>query len=392
MKFCSVVSDLVDADDALDVVVESVRGELGGAVDVAFVFLTADHVEQADEIVEKIWLELDPSAVVGCSAEGVIGADREIERTSGISVLAGRWPAGTRAHPFHIRRDEWQAVLHNPATLAEKIGYGTQSRGVFAFGDPYTTPLNQFFPALESLAPGVPLIGGMASSGRNLGENRLIHNDSVHNEGLVGLTISGAIDVETIVSQGCRPIGKPFVITKSQKNVIETLGGRAALIAIREVVNELSEADQSLLQHGLLIGRVIDEYREGFARGDFLVRNIIGADDDKGSIAVADLVRTGQTVQFHVRDRATAEEDLALMLAGPAGTSAAMAGLLFSCNGRGCRMFGSPNHDITAARSAMPQTPFAGFFAAGELGPIGNRNFIHGQTASFALLRVREPE
>jgi small ligand-binding sensory domain FIST len=178
-----------------------------------------------------------------------------------------------------------------------------------------------------------------------------------------------------------------MVITKSNKNVIETLGGKAALSVLREMVEQLTDADKELLQHGLLVGRVIDEYRESFDRGDFLIRNIIGADDKTGSIAVADLVKTGQTIQFQVRDAVTADEDLTQLLSRPATIGDAMAGLLFSCNGRGVRMFGDVDHDISAARAALPATPIAGFFAAGELGPVGNQNFIHGHTASFALLR-----
>jgi small ligand-binding sensory domain FIST len=193
--------------------------------------------------------------------------------------------------------------------------------------------------------------------------------------------------VQTIVSQGCRPIGRPMIITRGQRNVIEQLGGKPALAALKEMIETLTPAEKELLSNGLLIGRAISEYRESFGRGDFLVRNLVGVDQSSGAIAVTDLVRVGLTVQFHVRDAQTADEDLTLMLETQSYGSGAAAALLFSCNGRGTRMFSQTCHDAQAATRAMPATPVAGFFAAGELGPVGGKNFIHGHTASFALLR-----
>jgi small ligand-binding sensory domain FIST len=241
--------------------------------------------------------------------------------------------------------------------------------------------------ALDAMAPQAPLIGGMASAARERGQNVLVRNDQTFDEGLVGVSLSGPLEVQTVVSQGARPIGRPLVITKAHDNVIEQLGGKSAMEVLREIILSLSKDEQALLQHGLLIGRAISEYRESFARGDFLVRNITGADQKSGAIALADYVRVGQTVQFHVRDAASADEDLKLMLESAAKSGQPAGGLLFSCNGRGTRMFDSANHDISLARQTMPQAPLAGFFAAGEIGPVGGKNFIHGHTASFALLR-----
>jgi small ligand-binding sensory domain FIST len=293
-----------------------------------------------------------------------------------------------RIHPFHIATDDWRGLLADPQALVERLGYGETTRAIIGFGDPWTTPLDQFMQALDQHAPRAPLVGGMASSARNAGGNTLIRNDETYDEGFVGLTLSGPIDVQTVVSQGCRPIGQTFVVTKSRQNVIEQLGGKPALGALREMVMNLPEHDQALLQKGLFVGRAISEYREIFGRGDFLVRNIIGIDEPSGAIAAADVVRVGQTVQFHVRDAQTADEDLTLMLESDrAREPAPSGGLLFSCNGRGTRLFDEANHDIRASHRALPNTPIAGFFAAGEIGPVGNRNFIHGHTASFALFR-----
>jgi small ligand-binding sensory domain FIST len=280
-------------------------------------------------------------------------------------------------------------MVADPETLTERVAHGGETRALVGFGDPFTTPLTDFLGLLDAHVPGVPLIGGMASSGRQPGQNILVRNDQVFSDGFVGLSLAGPVEIETVVSQGCRPIGSTLVITKAHENVIEQLGGRPALKALSETVESLDAADRALLSNGLLIGRAISEYRESFGPGDFLVRNLMGVDQNTGAIAVTDYVRVGQTVQFHVRDAATASEDLSLLLASQQSENArpAAGALLFSCNGRGTRMFDSPCHDISTARSAMPQTPVAGFFAAGELGPVGGKNFVHGHTASLALIR-----
>jgi small ligand-binding sensory domain FIST len=387
MRFHAAISDRADTIEATDAVVSDLRAHLPD-VDVVLAFATADHREQFSDLVERLWLELDPQAMIGCAAEGVIGGDREIERSPGIAVLAGQLPEA-RVHPIHIPTREWRDLLSVPEELCERLGLGDQTRVVVGIGDPWTCPLNQLMQAMDTLAPHAPLVGGMASAARAQGENLLVRNDQVTDQGFVGLSLSGAIDVQTVVSQGARPIGRPLVITRARDNIIEQLGGRNAMEVLREIILALPQHEQELLQHGLLIGRAISEYRESFGRGDFLVRNITGADQQSGAIALADYVRVGQTIQFHVRDSASADEDLRLMLESAASKGPPAAGLLFSCNGRGTRMFNSPNHDIGVSNRAIPATPLAGFFAAGEIGPVGGRNFIHGHTASFALLRQR---
>ena len=382
MRFLSCISEAESTDAAVAEVIDRTQ-TAGIQADVLFVFFTAHHRDQADALVEKLWLELDPQAAVGCSAEGVIGADREVERTPGIALLVGHTP-GVRIHPFHVGDEEWGEGL------LERMGHGPETRAFIGFGDPFTTPLNDFLALLDEHAPAAPLIGGMASSARRPGENALVRNDQVLTDGFVGVSLSGPIEVDTVVSQGARPIGKPVLVTKAQKNVIEQLGGRPALHVLRDLIDSMPPDEKELLRRGLLIGRAMSEYKDSFARGDFVVRNLMGVDQASGAIAVADLVRVGQTVQFHVRDAATAGEDLSMLLDPQRHKrEPAAGGVLFSCNGRGTRLFDTPCHDITTARSAMPQTPLAGFFAAGEIGPVGGKNFAHGHTASFALFRPR---
>jgi small ligand-binding sensory domain FIST len=389
MRFHASVSEHETSAEAVGQIIDETLDATGGVVDVAFLFFTGHHIPEAERVVEKVWLELDPQAVVGCAAEGVIGGEREVERAPGMSLLAGSMP-DVRVHPFHITADDWRDLLAEDArdALAERLGHGPETRAFIGFGDPFTTPLTQLLASLDALAPGVPLIGGMASAARSAGGNLLVRNDDLFDDGLVGLSLSGPIDVQTVVSQGCRPVGRPAVVTKARDNVIEQLGGRPAMQVLREVVDAMNPAEQNLLRNGLFIGQAISEYRETFGRGDFLVRNVIGVDDATGSVSVADYVRPGRTVQFHVRDAETADEDLTVMLDAQRTQPQPAAGaLLFSCNGRGTRLFEDACHDIAAARKALPRTPVAGFFAAGEFGPVGGRNFVHGHTASFALFR-----
>ena len=387
MEFASYISQAESTIDAAQQLIDQAR-QHPGRIDLAMVFFTSYHQPQAGELVERLWLELDPQALVGCSAEGVIGGELEVERQPGMSLLVGRLAPGVRAHPFHVSEHQWRQLLSDAELFGHRLGVGPQTRVVIGMGDPWTTPITQLMQVMDTLCPQAPLVGGMASAARDAGQNLLVRNDQTFDEGLVGVSLSGAIQVQTIVSQGARPIGRPLIVTRGHDNVIEQLGGRPALEAFGQIVQDLSRRDQELLEHGLLIGQAISEYREHFGRGDFLVRNVTGVDQQRGAITVGDLVRVGQTVQFHVRDADSADEDLRLMLEAAARSGAAPeAGLLFSCNGRGTRMFDRPGHDITLARRLLPGTPVAGFFAAGEFGPVGGRNFIHGHTASLALLR-----
>ncbi len=387
MRFHSGISDQEATDDAVADLIDQAHDALGDTIDVATVFFTEHHREDIEAVVERLWLELDPQCMIGCSGEGVIGGSREIERAPGMSLLVGSLP-DVRIQPFHIASEsDWRECLSEAQSLREMLGIGPETRGLIAFGDPFTTPLSQLLPMLDRDAPGVPLIGGMASSARRPGQNMLVRNDEVYTQGMVGLSLSGPLKIATVVSQGCRPIGQHMIVTRSHENVIEQLGGKPAMEVLRGVVSELPPSDQHLLQNGLFVGQAISEYREQFGRGDYLVRNVIGVDEEGGSVSIADYVKTGQTVQFHVRDAQTADEDLKIMLETQKALGPAAGGLLFSCNGRGLRMFDQACHDIKAAHEVLPATPMAGFFAAGEIGPVGGKNFIHGHTASFALIR-----
>jgi small ligand-binding sensory domain FIST len=226
----------------------------------------------------------------------------------------------------------------------------------------------------------------MASGAETPGQNRLFLGSQALDSGAVAVVAHGALRLRSVVSQGCRPIGQPYVITQADRNLILQLGGMSALTRLREVFDSLPTHEQLLVQQGLHIGRVVSEYQERFEHGDFLIRNVIGIDQESGAVAVGDHVRTGQTVQFHIRDQKTADDDLRQLLAQvPRDAVSARAALLFTCNGRGSRLFDHAHHDAQAVRSSLGEIPLAGFFAQGELGPVAGQNFVHGFTASLAL-------
>lgn len=382
MHFLSAVSDAANAAHAVARVIEQARAI--ARPDLAALFITAAHVDEAEWILDRINTEIEPQILIGCSAEGVIGGDVEIERSPGIALLVGSLP-GVRISAIHIGENEWADVLDDQVNLIERLGHGEESRALIGFGDPFTCPIDALMKNLDDLP--LPLIGGMASSARRRGENWLFINNKVVDGGFVGVTLNGPIKVESIVSQGCRPVGERFIVTKSNQNIIEQLGGKPAINQLRDVLESMSESDKQLLGHGLYIGRAIDEYRDAFGRGDFLIRNVMQLDQETGAIVLADYVRVGQTVQFQVRDAQTADEDLREMLSKSSANPQAACALLFGCNGRGTRMFAQSCHDIAMAHDILGGIPVTGFFAAGELGPIGGKNFIHGHTASMAILR-----
>lgn len=385
MRFSAARSRLPESKQALDELLQALNVS-EGKPDLATVFLTRHHREAAAEISARLQEELCPQAMVGCTAEGVIGADEEIEREPGISLLAG-WLPGVQLTPFYLSPRQIPDLLNNLSDLAKQLGATENTRGYLLLGDPFTMPVDELIAAIDRLPSGAPTFGGMASGATRPGWNALLLNDALYVDGAVGVTIAGPVSLEGVVSQGCRPIGRPMLVTNAEHNLIRTLGGRPALEVAEEVIRTLSEEERQLLVNGLFAGIVIDEYKSDFERGDFLIRNVLGADRNSGIIAIGDFVRAGQTMQFHVRDAATADEDMRQLLQRSRAAGPPAGGLIFSCNGRGTRLFPAPCHDVKTVLDLLPGTPLAGFFAAGEIGPVGGRTFLHGHTASMVLFR-----
>jgi small ligand-binding sensory domain FIST len=389
IRFASALSTEADTTLAVDDVLEQLTAALPVPADMVIAFYSPHHNEKLGTMRHALHDELEPSTQLGVTAEGVIGTGREVQDGPGLSVIAASLP-GAQLHPFRYDDIDWALLIKSPDALRASIaGPLTDVRAIIMLADPFSTPIMALLPAIHEAMPGVPVVGGMASGGSRPGANRLMFGDDWLEQGAVGLAIGGGVRVDTTVSQGCRAIGSPFVVTKSQRHLVQELGGRNALQVLQEMAQGLSDEDRQLIATtGLHVGRVIDEYKSRFGRGDFVIRGISGIDDQRGYVAIGDpQLRVGQTIQFHVRDQATARQDMELLLEMQKIHGPADGALLFSCNGRGSRLFDTPNADADMTKDAIGPAPLAGFFAAGELGPVGQQNFIHGHTACLAVFR-----
>ena len=395
MRFATGVSDQADPGRAVRDALQQIQSQLQGSpAQAVFLFVSILYQTDWKALLRQIRGELGSPLLLGCTGGGIIGSEQELEGMPALSLAAGDLP-GVKLHPFTISPEDL-AEERDPGFWIEKIGASPKEDPVgILLPDPFSCDCMTLVATLNAVYPKMPLIGGLASGANQAGENLLFFNDEILSEGAVGTLLTGNIALETIVSQGCRPIGRPFIITKVEENVILELAGLPATEALQRLYTELSDADRNLARRALLLGVVMNEYKQKFERGDFLIRNLIGIDPASGAIAVGDRIHTGQTVQFHVRDAETSREDLQVLLKeqGKAlSKSRVSGGLLFSCLGRGRDLYGEPHVDIRTIREAIGSNcPIAGFFCNGEIGPVGKQNYIHGFTSSLGLFRPRQP-
>ena len=380
------LSTLEDGREAARVALEAALAPLGGQpADLVFLFVSPQHEDVQRAIIDIASDRVEGATVLGCSAGGVIGAQREIEDAPAVAAWAASLP-GIGVQPFRLtfQREDDHAIIEG----LEELPSADEEPVILMLADPFSFPADVLLDHLNDAGATVPIVGGMASGGLEAGRNSLFFNDEILRDGAVGAILTGG-GMTTVVSQGCRPVGKTYAVTRAERNVLFEIGGAPAMTRIEELYSEATERDQLLIRRGLHVGSAITETKPELGRGDFLVRNVLGVDRDTGAIAISDLVEVGRTVQFQVRDAESAREDLRVVLerertARPAEVAGA---LLFSCNGRGSALFGQPDHDVNAVRRAFGDVPVAGFFAAGELGPVAGKNFLHGFTASILLIR-----
>jgi small ligand-binding sensory domain FIST len=354
--------------------------QLGGEpADLAVVFASGAHLAAPEATLEGVGSVLEPTALVGCGAGGVIGGGRELEAGTAVAVWAGSFGGDGSATPFHARLADERTIEGLP-----ELG---DSSGMLMLSDPYSFPTDAALGLLCDSAPGVPILGGISSARTPDGQGALFCGDEVHEDGAVGVRLDG-VEMLACVSQGAAPLGREVTITAGEGNVINELAGRPALETVEHIIAELSARERTLVAGGLLIGIVIDGGKPDYQQGDFLVRGVLGADPDSGSLAVSASVRPGQVLRLHARDAQSADEDFrrALRLHVEAlGDRPPAGAIVFSCNGRGSSMFGVPDHDAAAVHHELRGAPAAGFFAAGEIGPVGGRSFLHGFTATVAV-------
>lgn len=392
MPFAAAVSEKTSLNAAIDEAVHVVAGELGRTPDLTFLFISHHHAASFSSIAASIRDRLGGGLVLGCTGETVICGSQEREDGPALCVWSGVLP-GANLLPFQLEfaetPDGWMCD-----GLPDDLGTASaETRAVLLLGEPFSSVPQSVLDLLADELPSVPVVGGMASGG-NPGENRLFLNDREIDQGAIGVVIRGGPQIRTVVSQGCRPIGAPYVVTKAEGKVVYEMGGASPMQRLQELYQLLSARDQKLVEDGVHIGIALNEYQETFHRGDFLILNVVGVDKKSGALKAGGLIRVGQTVQFQIRDGETADADLKRLLERHTSEHPRLpaACLLFSCNGRGTRMFTAPNHDASLIQQYLGPLPLAGIFAQGELGPVGGKNYIHGFTASIALFEEADEE
>lgn len=387
MKIVTAIETHAGAPEIAERLAKQVLAELDGPPDAMLIFASAHLCEELELIAPRLQELTGARAFAGVTGETTICGDVEYEGAPALAVWAARMP-NTRISAFHLSRADL-GRFERVEELNDFLGVPADDAPYFVlFADPFSTQPGELLDWLGQAYPERPVIGGVASAGAQPRENRFVFGGQVLHEGACGLVFSGDVRMRTIVSQGCRPIGESLVVTKADGNLIQQLAGKPAKDVAFDMLRRADASDQEAVRRGLFVGRVIDEHQRVFNRGDFLIRNAIGFDQDSGAMAVDDMFRPGQTIQFHVRDAATAGRDLEDMLLA-SDTSAARGALLFTCNGRGTRLFNSRSHDARAVADRCGGLPTAGFCCAGEFGPVGTRNYIHGYTASIGFF---EPE
>jgi small ligand-binding sensory domain FIST len=374
------LSESFDAVEAFSEAAGQAATGLDAPCDLCLVFAGAPHLGHGKWILSTVHEVLAPRRLIGCGAGGVVGPGREIEEGPAAVVWAASMPgAELSTHHFEVeQRGDGFRVLGIPD--GEDLG-----EAMVVLADPYSFATEALLERLAELAPGMPVLGGLASAAA-AGSASLFRDGDVVGGGAVACSLSG-VSLMPCVSQGALPVGPEMTITAAEGNVIAELASKPAIERLQEAIGSLDPREQRLAAAGLMLGIVIEENRPEYRRGDFLVRPVLGADTEAGTIAVGERVRIGQTVRMHVRDGASADEDLRDALrtqVAALGDSPAAGVLVFTCNGRGSHMFEVPDHDAMAIEGALG-VPAGGFFCAGEIGPVGGSNFLHGFTATMAV-------
>jgi small ligand-binding sensory domain FIST len=395
MKWATAISRKTVFEDALLECATSVREGLGpGPVTLALAFVTPHFAEFHERLHEVLMGSLGPELLLGCSAGGVIGGGEEVERLPAVTLTAARLP-DVAVRPFHLDGGALPDLDGPPDSWERLVGTQRSEEPQFVLlTDPFTSRPETLLAGLDYAFPGSAKIGGLASGGTSPGLNALFLDGEVHTSGIVGAALSGNVVVDTVVAQGCRPVGPLMQITNCKENVLYELDGQTALSALEELFAGLDERDRGLAQTSLFVGVVMDEFEEEPKAGDFLIRNLMGIDPKSGAVAVGEYLGEGMRVRFHLRDAEASAQDLHAVLTGYESTlprkDEVSGALLFSCLGRGEHLYGRPNFDTGVFKQHLGDVPVGGFFCNGEIGPVGGTTFLHGYTSSFGLFRPRD--
>lgn len=389
MRWSSTVVESTDLDQAVETATTAVHAEMDGhAIDLAIVFLSPHFAPRYLEFPEILRDFLNHGHLLGCSAGGVIGGGREIEQRPALSLTAAHLPGVTIA-PILISAPDLPDADASPRTWIDFVGVpGDPISQFILLADPFSFPITPFLAGMDYAYPRSVKVGGLASGAQGRQQNALFLNTAVSRQGMVGVALQGDIRVETIVAQGCRPVGRPVKITRGRHGIIFELEGKPALSVVREMIAGLSSRERDLAAEALFVGVEMSVLGNNSELSEYLIRNIIGVDPQSGAMRIGEQVREGKIIQFHVRDAETSAEDLALHLdrfCQNQRQHAARGALLFSCLGRGRQLYGHADHDSHSFRNYLGTVPLGGFFCNGEIGPVAATTHLHGYTSSFGI-------
>ncbi|KOR36057.1 hypothetical protein AM228_15075 [Planktothricoides sp. SR001] len=403
MKWANALSTRASLEAALNEVIEQAEQQLDGSASLALIFISSAFASEYSRVMPLLREKLKSQPkVIGCSGAGIVGMSpdgttQELEGKPAISLTLAYLP-GVEVQTFHISAAELPDLDSPQTDWVDLVGVPQAHQPQFVLlADPMTARINDLLQGLDFAYSGSVKIGGLASGGVSMNSVALFCHDRIYREGTVGVALIGDIVISTIVAQGCRPIGEPFRVVSGDRNIVTELEStihtgtpQSPLAVLQELIESLSEADRELAQHSLFVGVVRDEFKQALAPGDFLIRNLLGVDPRSGAIAIGDRVRTGQRIQFHLRDAKTSAEDLEMLLLRYQEQSFktnAVGALMFSCLGRGQYLYGQPNFDSKLFHKYLSNLPLSGFFCNGEIGPVGGSTFLHGYTSVFGICR-----
>jgi small ligand-binding sensory domain FIST len=393
MRWSSVLSTQADPEVAVTVVSEAIQDQLlGVAADLILVFACGHSDESWEVFLSRLRENFPVATLLGCSAGGVVGGGREVEGEVSLSVTAASLP-DVAVVGFHYDNDATASVEEAADWWHTHLGLEPEHQPTFLLiPDPFTCDSTKLLKGLDRAFPGQTKLGGLASGGNEPGDHILVLDDRVIRTGAVGVALYGDIEVDSVVAQGCRPVGEPMIITRSEKNLLLELSGVPALEQLERVFGELDEDDQALFRGLPMVGLGMEKGRGTYRQGDFLIRHLMGMDRSKGVLAVGAWLEEGQVVQFHVRDAESSRHDLEELLTQHARSSPVdqtEGALLFSCLGRGRSFFGEPDHDSGMATRYLGGIAIGGFFCAGEIGPVNGQTWLHGYTSAIGIFRPR---
>jgi small ligand-binding sensory domain FIST len=389
MKWASHLSTQNNIEACVDESVEAILSQMDDkSVDLTIIFVSPQFKDKYQEIPKLIRDRISSGHFLGCSGGGIVGGGKEAEQQAAFSMTCAKLP-DVEIKGIHTDTMKLPDQDTAPSVWREWLGVDVEKNPSFIFlADPFSFQGEEFLAGVDFAYPNSGKVGGLASGAQAQGGNALYLNDKIYNNGLIGLALSGNIGMDTIVAQGCRPIGEPVKVSKCDGTLLMGMDGQPPLELLQNVYEGLDENDKSLVQTSLFLGIEMDPLKDNPQQGDFLIRNIMGVEREVGGIQVGALLREGQLVQFHLRDKAMSAEDLKLMLnryKTKENFKRASGALLFSCLGRGQYLYGKPNHDSDMFRDHIGDIPLGGFFCNGEIGPVGGTTFLHGYTSSFGI-------